>query len=138
MTANENKVRQKLAIIEDNLKKLNVLKQQTSAEFLGDFRNVESAKHLLQVSIETMVDIADHLIAKNRLGTPENLADSFKIMAQNGWLKNDNLDRYIVMTKFRNKVVHLYYEIKDEEIFKILQNDLGDFEAFIGEITKLM
>ena len=41
------------------------------------------------------------------------------------------------MTKFRNKIVHLYYEIQDVEIYKILQTDLEDFYTFISEILKL-
>lgn len=133
-----DKIRHKMAIIESNLTKLLILQRLTSTEFLDDFRNVESAKHLLQVAIETMGDICDHVIAKNRLGTPESLANSFAILAQNGYLNQVNADKYIVMAKFRNKVVHLYHEIKDEEIFKIIQHNLNDFKLFLTEIAKLL
>lgn len=73
---NRDKIRQKLSLIETNLRKLQFLKALNAAEFLGDFRNVESAKHLLQVSIESMCDICDHIIAKKRLGTPDSQPDS--------------------------------------------------------------
>ncbi|NLY75498.1 MAG: DUF86 domain-containing protein [Firmicutes bacterium] len=135
---NRDKIRQKLSLIETNLQKLQFLRALNGPEFLGDFRNVESAKHLLQVSIENMSDICDHIIAKKRLGTPDSQADSFRIMTKNGFLNPHNLDKYLAMTKFRNKVVHLYHEIKDEEIYKILQNDLQDFYGFIAEIQKLL
>lgn len=68
---NIDKVRHKLSIVEDNLSKLDILKNQSKDDFLEDFRNVESAKHLLQLSIESMMDICDHIIARNRLGVPE-------------------------------------------------------------------
>jgi len=32
------------------------------------------------------------------------------------------------MVKFRNKTVHLYYEIDDKEVYKILQQHLNDFQ----------
>ena len=59
---NHDKVRYKMKIIENNLLKLHSLSNISSAEFLSDFRNVESAKHLLQVSIEAMGDICDHIV----------------------------------------------------------------------------
>ncbi|HBE78007.1 MAG TPA: DUF86 domain-containing protein [Firmicutes bacterium] len=134
---NRDKIRQKLATIEANLRKLQFLKNLPSDDFLGDFRNVESAKHLLQVSIENMSDICDHIIAKHRLGTPASQAESFRMMSENGFLDPANLQRYLLMTKFRNKVVHLYFEIQDTEIYKILQTDLEDFNTFITEILRL-
>lgn len=135
---NHDKIRQKLSSVELNLQRLQFLKTLSSTEFLGDFRNIESAKHLLQVSIENMGDICDHIVAKKRLGTPENQADSFRLMVNNGFLDPNNLVTYLAMTKFRNKVVHLYHEIKDEEIYKILQNHLDDFKVFITEILKMI
>jgi len=43
--------------------KLNTLAAMTKQDFLADFRNVESAKHLLQVSVECCLDVAHHIIA---------------------------------------------------------------------------
>lgn len=42
------------------------------------------------------------------------------------------------MAKFRNKIVHLYQDIDDEEIYKILQNNLDDFKRFLTEIIQLI
>ncbi len=83
---NRDKIRQKLSLIETNLQKLQFLKSLNSPDFLGDFRNVEAAKHLLQVSIKNMSDICDHIIAKKRLGTPNSQADSFRIMTKMAFL----------------------------------------------------
>jgi uncharacterized protein YutE (UPF0331/DUF86 family) len=135
---NPDKIRQKLALIETNLGKLNQLKQLSKSDFLSDFRNSESAKHLLQVSIEAMSDLCDHFIARKRLGNPENTAASFRIMAENGYLEQKNITNYVTMTKFRNKVVHLYFEINDAEVYDIIQNNLSDFKTFIAEILKLL
>lgn len=129
-----DKVRQKIAMLEQNLEKLKALQKLQEDDFLNDFRNVESAKHLLQVCVEIMIDICDHIIARQRLGTPETSADGFKILAENGYLKKDNLNTYVAMTKFRNRVVHLYNEIDEKEIYNILQSNLEDFKQFLKEI----
>lgn len=130
-----DKVRQKLLILEQNLIKLEKLKMLKQAEFLDDFRNVETTKHLLQVSVEIMIDISDHIVARNRLGTPETSAEAFEILFTNGILKEENVKTYITMTKFRNKVVHLYADIDDAEIYRILNSHLVDFRKFIKEVV---
>lgn len=58
-------------------------------------------------------------------------------MAEHGFFDAEHTEKYIVMTKFRNKVVHLYHEIEDKEIYAILQNNLDDFRMFIKTATAL-
>jgi len=62
----KEKIRQKIQFIEDNLNKLEQIKSFTKDEFLNDFIKIEATKHLLQISIEAMIDIAGHVIARNR------------------------------------------------------------------------
>ncbi|MDK2822075.1 MAG: hypothetical protein PWP31_2040 [Clostridia bacterium] len=56
----KQRINQKIVIIENNISKLKILSKKTEDEFFSDFRNIESAKHLLQVSIECMIDICEH------------------------------------------------------------------------------
>lgn len=103
-------------------------------EFVQDFRNVESAKHLLQVSIEAMIDIANHIISRGRLGHPKSYAESFGILRAEGVLTPEQVEDYSLMVKFRNRVVHLYQKIDPDQIYDILQNQLQDFTAFAEKI----
>ena len=40
----------------------------------------------------------------------------------------------IKIAGYRNRMVHFYKEIKDRELYDILQNDLGDVEKFLKEM----
>ena len=40
------------------------------------------------------------------------------------------LEKLEKMAGYRNRLVHYYKEISNEEIYEILQNDLGDLEKF--------
>lgn len=40
------------------------------------------------------------------------------------------------MAKFRNRIVHMYFNVSDEMIYEITQNNLEDFEAFIKTIVR--
>ncbi|KHO36225.1 hypothetical protein OR62_11360 [Clostridium tetani] len=130
------KVEQKLLFMEENLNKLKKLRELEKDIFIDDFRNVDSAKYLLQVSIEAMLDIASHLIARNRWGKPESNKDSFKILADNGLIDEKDINIYFSMAKFRNRIVHMYFNINDEMIYDITQNNINDFERFIKNIIK--
>ena len=134
----KEKIRTKIQIIEESLKKLNLLEQVEFEEFVSDFRNIETAKHLLQVSIEAMVDIANHIIARLRLKTPKSRRDSFLILQKEGVIDEISVKKYILMTKFRNRVVHLYYDVDSKEVYEILQQDLGDFKSYIRQVVKFL
>lgn len=47
-----------LGNLRERLRKLSILASLPEAEFVADFTKVESAKHLLQVSVECCLDIA--------------------------------------------------------------------------------
>jgi uncharacterized protein YutE (UPF0331/DUF86 family) len=57
--------------------KLGQLAAVLETEFLRDFTKVESAKHLLQISIESCIDIAHHIIADNGYRAPQDSYDAF-------------------------------------------------------------
>jgi uncharacterized protein YutE (UPF0331/DUF86 family) len=42
------------------------------------------------------------------------------------------------MAKFRNRLVHLYWEIDDEQLYEILQNRLVDFKKFLDSLASFL
>ncbi|WP_454053626.1 HepT-like ribonuclease domain-containing protein [Clostridium sp. Marseille-Q7071] len=42
------------------------------------------------------------------------------------------------MAKFRNRIVHMYFNVDDEMIYDIAQNNLEDLERFIKNIIKII
>lgn len=133
-----NKVSKKITLIIENLDKLRILKQIPEHEFYSDFRNIEAAKHLLQIAIEAMHDVANHIVSRGRLGRPESYGETFRILEQKGFISTENADIYSTMVKFRNRVVHLYHDVDDHEIYKILQNNLKDIAGFLEEIRLIV
>jgi uncharacterized protein YutE (UPF0331/DUF86 family) len=127
-----------LASITSNLRgyleKLRVLAAIPQTDFLQDFTKVESAKHLLQVSIECCLDIAHHVIADEGYRTPADYYDTFVILHEQGILPKEFMPTLRKMVSFRNRVVHLYWEVDDATVQGILQGYLGDFETYIGYI----
>lgn len=132
-------------VIEDRIKKLqeyldklSQLAKTQKRGFLADFRNTESAKYLLQVSIECCLDIANHIIASSKFRSPNDYADSFRILHEQKIVPDSLIDNLVEMAKFRNRIVHIYWEISDELVYEIIQEKLGDFNLYIQAILKIL
>lgn len=128
----ENRIKQ----LQEYLEKIKKLARLDKKAFLSDFRNTESAKYLLQVSIECCLDIANHVIASEKWRSPKDYADSFRVLHENKMVPDSLVAHLIEMAKFRNRLVHVYWEIDDEMIFDIIQNYLKDFDSYIQAILK--
>jgi uncharacterized protein YutE (UPF0331/DUF86 family) len=132
------KLRAKFQAIEANLARLEQLKGYSREDFLADFRNVESAKRLFQVAIEAMIDAVTHVLARKRLPTPAGHAEAFTRLADAGLLPRDHIPTYLVMIKFRNRLVHAYGDVDDAEIYRILHSELGDFRTFLNDLASIL
>lgn len=130
----ENRIKK----LQGYLEKLTELKHIEKKDFISDFRNSNSAKYLLQVSIECCLDIANHIIASEKFRSPDDYADSFRVLNEQKIVPDSLIDRLIEMAKFRNRIVHVYWEVDEDLIYDIMQNYLNDFELFIQSILKVL
>lgn len=130
------KVRQKISFIEQNISLLRELKELPFDEFKKEKYSIPASIRCLQISIEAMIDIASHIVARLRLGMPGNYSESFKLLEQHNIIPADFLPTLLQMVKFRNRAVHLYDNVDDDEVYKIIKNNLSDFERFIGIIVE--
>jgi len=128
------RVRDRIQYIEASLERLETLRRLSKDEFLADFRNIESAKHLLQTAIEAMMDIASHILARRRLPTPHEGGETFRRLGEAGLLPPERVQVYVQMVKFRNLIVHLYQEVDVERVYQVLQDGLDDLRQFIAEV----
>jgi uncharacterized protein YutE (UPF0331/DUF86 family) len=116
------------------LEKLRFLAAIPEEEFLQDFTKVESTKHLLQVSIECCLDIAHHTVADEGYRTPTDYYDTFVVLHEQDILPENFMPTLRKMVSFRNRVVHLYWDVDDATVYRILQENLKDFETYISYI----
>jgi len=87
---------------------------------------IGSAKYYLQISIECCIDVANHIIASERLRAPNGYADSFKVLEEKGIFHQQLGQRLRQMAKFRKRLVHLYGEIDDKYVYEFLKTDVED------------
>jgi len=118
------------------LKEVKQLSLLSEVEYLTNVRNIYSGRYLLQISIETCINIGNHIISREALGIPKDYADTFRILQSNNIISTSLLERLILMTRFRNRIVHLYWDIDDKLVLEIIKNNYEDFINYRTEILE--
>lgn len=131
-------IQAKIDVIVKNLEKLGSLKSKTYEDFISDFRNIDSTLHILQTSIQAILDIGSYIIANLGLKMPDTNAEIIKILSEAGYIPRDKVETFIEMSKFRNRIVHLYNHIDTETLYNILTNELDDIKEFYTILLQII
>jgi uncharacterized protein YutE (UPF0331/DUF86 family) len=118
--------------------RLRDLSKLAEAEFLKDPDKIGSAKYHFIVAIECCIDMCNHVIARNGFRAPEDYGDTFRVMSEESALKPDFSDELVNMAKFRNRLVHLYWEVEDPLVYEILQTRLDDFKKLLDALSDFL
>lgn len=132
----KNKLRQKIVFIEENVHELRRLADLPEHEFVAGRLYFHAAVRMLQVAIEAMIDTANHIVAARRLGLPQTYAQTFELLAKGNVIPRSFIETAQRMVRFRNRAVHLYEDLGPEQVYRILQHSLPDFEEFIGFVVQ--
>jgi uncharacterized protein YutE (UPF0331/DUF86 family) len=120
------------------LHRLQTLGSLSESGFLADPDKIGSAKYHFIIAIESCIDMCNHLISRNGHRAPEGYADAFSVMEEAGMLSQSFSDELRNMAKFRNRLVHLYWEVEDRQVYMILKTRLDDFKTFLNALTDYM
>jgi uncharacterized protein YutE (UPF0331/DUF86 family) len=121
-----------------NVARLQDLSRLAKAEFLKDPDKIGSAKYHFIVAIESCIDMCNHVISRNGFRAPEDYGDTFRVMNEEGAFEQDFSDELVNMAKFRNRLVHIYLEVENKQVYEILQDRLNDFKKFVDSISNFL
>jgi uncharacterized protein YutE (UPF0331/DUF86 family) len=97
-----------------------------------------AGRYLVQVSAQTCIDLANHVIASSRWRAPRDFRDAFTVLEENGVLDPDLAERLRALAGLRNRLVHLYEEIDDSLVHRALTEGLRDLEGYGRAIGRLV
>ena len=119
---------------------LQELEQIMPSDF-NEYQSIEKKRgceRLLQLSIESVIDMCKILVSNLRLGIPSEEIDLFESLFRKGIITDKILRMLKEMRGLRNILVHEYAEVDDKLIFKILHTRLNDFDNFIKIILNFI
>ncbi len=119
----------------ESLGLLQELAEMTEGDFKSNRHLQSSAKYNFVTAIEAAIDLGNHVIAHNRFRAPEDYSDTFKVLSEEGILTPVFAEELGRMAKFRNRLVHVYWDVNIAELWRILQGKLQDFEKYLDAFS---
>jgi len=120
------------------LKILKELAKENKDDFLSNYKIYGLAERYLQLSIECILDIGNHLISSLELKKPEKLQDIFLILGENSIIPKQFAKKIAKMAGFRNILIHGYLDVDKDLVYDHLTQELTDFEDYIKYILKFL
>ncbi|MFB6265336.1 MAG: DUF86 domain-containing protein [Bradymonadaceae bacterium] len=125
-------VEAKLDVVRDNLARIEEVEQrepELHAWMVDDLYAL-----YLRRSVESCVDLANHLVAANDWPTASNASEAFEILGRRLDLEDELVDALTSMVGFRNIAVHAYDDLDPDVVRNIVSDRLDDLRRFAREI----
>lgn len=130
-------VSDRLAIVLQCLRELRCLPSESFGVFTSDFRNPAAAESLLRRSIESLLDLARHLLAKGMGEQALEYRQVAHLAFERGLILDPELARrFKLIAGFRNRLTHFYAEVTPEELYRIVRDELEDIERIAEELKQ--
>lgn len=127
-------VRTKAFSIRENVKIIREYAQLHDDDFWGDVRNMFTVKlHLIQ-AIEDAANLCSHLSARLGGMAPANYAACFESLVKLNVIEERLGERLQKMSRFRNLLVHRYWEVDDQRVLELARHDVQDLEEFVQAV----
>lgn len=105
-----------LAEIRENIEMLEPLRGLSIEEYLADRPRQKQVERCLQLAIECMLDIADHLIGEHCWRRPASGEEGLDVLAEVGVLPAAYRERIRGIGGFRNVLVHAYVRLDPRRV----------------------
>jgi uncharacterized protein YutE (UPF0331/DUF86 family) len=135
---NVDRLRELAGYLRDAVRQLRELGATPRDAFLADARTINSAKYLLIVAAEAALDICNHLAARRGGRSPADYADCIAVLREIGAVSDDLRRRLVRMARSRNLLVHLYWRIDNAEVYRVIAEDLGDFDEYLASVGRYL
>lgn len=114
------------------LKILERYKKYSKEEILNDIDIKGALERYLYLAAQSVIDLAEAIIAYKKFRKPTTLSDTFYILNEENVITADLMEKMIKMTGFRNTIAHDYAKLNYDIVYNTLHNNLADIEEFLN------
>jgi uncharacterized protein YutE (UPF0331/DUF86 family) len=120
----------KLAAIERCVRRIAEVYAGDDRNLRADLTRQDSIILNIQRAAESAIDLAMHLVRREKLGIPQDSRDAFSLLVQRSGLDPELGVRLQRMVGFRNVAVHDYQAVNLEIVRQIILHHLDDLVSF--------
>ncbi|MBD3193590.1 MAG: DUF86 domain-containing protein [Candidatus Lokiarchaeota archaeon] len=128
------RILQRIAFIENQLKLLENWAPENREDFLGDLKLQAAIERNMQNIIEAIIQICTQLVKYFNLGPPTSEDSILELLEQ----KLDNYNLIKEFKKFRNFLVHQYLKVDSKKVYNYLEHFHEDVVLIIKEFRKII
>ena len=130
----KSRILSKIDEMDKYLSELEEIKPKSFEEYVNSVKDKRACERILQILIESVIDVCNLFVSGLKLGLPSDEDDLF-IKIENKKIITKKMKGILKdMKGFRNILVHKYGEVDDEIVFEMLSEKLEDFDIFKKEI----
>jgi len=123
--------------IRENAEDINhLLSRYSDEELIKDRYLLKALKYALIETAEAMANTLQHLLARLKGEAASSYLEVAEKAKGSSLINPALLERLTFFFKFRNMLIHRYWEIDDRRLFEETRKGQGDFEAFIKAIDQ--
>jgi uncharacterized protein YutE (UPF0331/DUF86 family) len=138
MTLDGDVVRGRCQEIEQSLFRLQAIRAAGREAFLGDADIKDIGCYRLLIAIEAALALCYHVSARRLRSVPDDYAGCFQGLESGGVIPADLSTRLQQMARFRNLLVHVYWQIDYGRVFDVIEHDLDDLRRFSQTVVALL
>lgn len=139
LTIDREKIIARVEDIKNALLELGKIPNKTMEDFAADKNHFYLASYWLRIAIEGVLTIGTHILSRMPSnGKQKDYTQVILSLVDYNILPQDFAKKIKGMAGYRNRLVHLYWNVSKEEILNTLQNELGDFQKFVGYIEDFL
>lgn len=127
-------VTERAAWIRTMLGHLRALPLASPGAFVADPRNPASAESYLRRALEALLDLGRHLLAKGFAVAATEYKEIGAELFRLGVLASEDGRLLRQLAGYRNRLVHFYHEVSDEELYEICIHHEADIEHLLQAI----
>ena len=124
----------KVERFEEGIELLREIAGVSFKEYSKDMKLQSIAERNIQVCVETIIDISNMIISKERMKVPSTYRETIRILREAGILKGNIGRKMEELVGIRNIIVHMYADIKD----KIIHENLKEFVKTLKEVLRIL
>jgi len=128
-------VTERIAWVRQMMAQIRALPLDTYDAFRADPRNVASAESYLRRALEALLDLGRHVLAKGFGQVVVEYKEIALVLERVGVLDKRQGALLQQLAGYRNRLVHFYHEVFDQELYDICTRQLGDVDTALAAIV---
>ncbi len=122
--------------VETMIAKIRELPIENRDDFFADSRNALACESCLRRALEALLDLGRHILAKKFGRAVEEYKEIEPALAREKVIPESQSQLFRIMAGYRNRMVHFYHDVSNEEIRTICTDHLGDIVLVLESLKK--